>query len=55
MRLVFRLFGRTGVYEQYTIRGFCDPDRDSFNVVLLDGMRLDGNRYATQANNIESD
>jgi iron complex outermembrane recepter protein len=43
-----------GAYEQYTIRGFSDPDRDSFNVVLLDGMRLGGNRYATQTNNIQS-
>jgi hypothetical protein len=33
-----------GAYEQYTIRGFSDPDRDSFNVVLLDGMRMGGNR-----------
>jgi hypothetical protein len=43
-----------GAYEQYTIRGFSDPDRDSFNVVLLDGMRMGGNRYATQTNNIQS-
>ena len=43
-----------GAYEQYTIRGFSDPDRDSFNVVLLDGMRKGGNRYATQTNNLES-
>jgi iron complex outermembrane recepter protein len=43
-----------GAYEQYTVRGFSDPDRDSFNVVLLDGMRMGGNRYATQTNNIQS-
>ncbi len=43
-----------GVYEQYTIRGFFDDDRDGFNVVLLDGMRRVGNRYATQANNVDA-
>src|SRR5688572_29995733 len=43
-----------GVYEQYTIRGFFEPDRDGFNVVLLDGMRRNGNRYATQTNNVEA-
>ena len=43
-----------GAYQQYTIRGFSDPDRDSYNVVLLDGMRMGGNRYATQTNNIQS-
>jgi iron complex outermembrane receptor protein len=43
-----------GVYEQYTIRGFFDADRDGFNVVLLDGMRRNGNRYATQTNNIDA-
>jgi outer membrane receptor for ferric coprogen and ferric-rhodotorulic acid len=43
-----------GVYEQYTIRGFNDADRDGFNVVLLDGMRMGGNRYSTQTNNIQS-
>jgi len=43
-----------GVYEQYTIRGFTDPDRDDFNVVLLDGMRMGGNRYSTQTNNVQS-
>ena len=43
-----------GVYEQYTVRGFFDADRDGFNVVLLDGMRRNGNRYATQTNNIEA-
>jgi TonB-dependent siderophore receptor len=42
-----------GVYEQYTIRGFNDPDRD-VNVVLVDGMRMGGNRYSTQTNNVES-
>ncbi len=29
-------------------------DRDGFNVVLVDGMRMGGNRYGTQTNNIES-
>jgi hypothetical protein len=43
-----------GVYEQYTIRGSFDDDRDGFNVVLLDGMRRGGNRYATQSNNIDA-
>ncbi len=43
-----------GAYEQYTVRGFFDADRDGFNVVLLDGMRRSGNRYATQANNVEA-
>jgi iron complex outermembrane receptor protein len=43
-----------GVYEQYTIRGFFDPDRDGSNVLLVDGMRPGGNRYGTQTNNIQS-
>jgi iron complex outermembrane receptor protein len=43
-----------GVYEQYTVRGFFDADRDGFNVVLLDGMRRGGNRYGTQANNVDA-
>jgi TonB-dependent siderophore receptor len=43
-----------GVYEQYTIRGFNDPDRDGFNAVLVDGLRFGGNRYASQTNNIQS-
>lgn len=43
-----------GAYENYTIRGFHDADRDAFNVVLLDGMRRGGNRYATQTNNIQA-
>ena len=44
-----------GAYEQYTIRGFFDPDMfDDFNVMLVDGMRLGGNRSATQTNNIQS-
>jgi iron complex outermembrane receptor protein len=42
-----------GVYEQYTIRGFFDPDRDDYNTMLLDGMRI-GNRYSTQTGNVES-
>ena len=43
-----------GAYEQYTIRGFFDPDRDAFNVMLVDGMRMGGNRYGTQTNNVQS-
>lgn len=43
-----------GAYEQYTIRGFFDDDRDAFNVMLVDGMRMGGNRYGTQTNNIQS-
>lgn len=43
-----------GAYEQYTIRGFNDPDRDAYNAVLVDGMRFGGNRYSGQTNNIES-
>jgi iron complex outermembrane receptor protein len=43
-----------GVYEQFTIRGFTDRDRDDSNAVLVDGMRFQGNRYATQTNNIQS-
>lgn len=43
-----------GAYEQFTIRGFFDDDRDAFNVMLVDGMRMGGNRYGTQTNNIES-
>jgi TonB-dependent siderophore receptor len=42
-----------GAYEQYTVRGFFDPDRDSYNTLLLDGMRI-GNRYNTQTNNVDS-
>ena len=38
-----------GVYEYYTIRGFNQAD-----VMLVDGMRLEGNRFGTQTNNIES-
>jgi iron complex outermembrane receptor protein len=38
-----------GVYEYYTIRGFNQAD-----VMLMDGMRLEGNRFNTQTNNIES-
>ncbi|MEI9812517.1 MAG: TonB-dependent receptor [Acidobacteriota bacterium] len=38
-----------GVYEYYTIRGFNQAD-----VMLVDGMRLEGNRMNTQTNNIES-
>ena len=43
-----------GAYQQYTIRGFFDPDRDAYNTVLIDGMRLGGNRYGTQTNTIQS-
>jgi len=43
-----------GAYEQFTIRGFTDRDRDDFNAVLVDGMRFQGNRYATQTNNLQS-
>ncbi len=43
-----------GAYEQYTIRGFNDPDRDGNNVMLVDGMRMGGNRYGTQTNNVQS-
>ncbi len=43
-----------GAYEQLMIRGFFEPDRDAFNVTLVDGMRFSGNRYATQTYNIES-
>ena len=43
-----------GVYEQFTVRGFNDPDRDGFNVMLVDGLRMGGNRYGTQTNNIQS-
>lgn len=38
-----------GIYEYYTIRGFNQAD-----VLLVDGMRLEGNRFNTQTNNIES-
>ena len=38
-----------GVYEYYTIRGFNQAD-----LMLVDGMRLEGNRFNTQTNNIES-
>jgi iron complex outermembrane receptor protein len=37
-----------GMYEYYTIRGFNISD-----VVLVDGMRLEGNRINTQLNNVE--
>lgn len=38
-----------GVYEYYTIRGFNQAD-----VMLVDGMKLEGNRYNTQLNNVQS-
>lgn len=37
-----------GMYEYYTVRGFNIAD-----VVLVDGMRLEGNRINTQLNNVE--
>ena len=37
-----------GVYEYYTVRGFFQGD-----VQLVDGMRLEGNRFNTQLNNVE--
>jgi iron complex outermembrane receptor protein len=38
-----------GVYEYYTVRGFNQAD-----VMLVDGMRLEGNRFNTQLNNVQS-
>jgi len=38
-----------GVYEYYTIRGFNQAD-----VMLVDGMKLEGNRFNTQLNNVQS-
>lgn len=46
---------RYGMYEYYTIRGFNNdvgPERFG-NVVLVDGLRLEGNRTSTQLNNVE--
>jgi len=37
-----------GMYEYYTVRGFNISD-----VVLVDGMRLEGNRINTQLNNVD--
>ena len=37
-----------GIYEYYTIRGFNQAD-----VELVDGMRLEGNRFNTQLNSVE--
>jgi iron complex outermembrane receptor protein len=37
-----------GIYEYYTVRGFHQGD-----VLLVDGMRLEGNRFNTQLNNVE--
>jgi iron complex outermembrane receptor protein len=37
-----------GIYEYYTIRGFFGS-----NVMLVDGMRIAGNRINTQLNNVE--
>lgn len=37
-----------GVYEYYTIRGF-----NSMDVQLVDGMRMEGNRFNTQLNNVQ--
>lgn len=46
---------RYGMYEYYTIRGFNnDIGPETFgNVVLVDGLRLEGNRTSTQLNNVE--
>ncbi|WP_213804693.1 TonB-dependent receptor [Granulicella sp. dw_53] len=41
-----------GVYEYYTIRGFSSFD-SQLNVVLSDGMRLEGNRLNTQLNSVD--
>lgn len=41
-------FRSYGMYEYYTIRGF-----NTANVVLVDGMRLEGNRLNSQMNNVE--
>lgn len=38
-----------GVYEYYTIRGFNQAD-----LYMVDGMRLEGNRFNTQLNNVEN-
>ena len=43
-----------GAYENYTVRGFHEPDRDGLNTMLIDGMRFFGNRTATQTNNIQA-
>jgi iron complex outermembrane receptor protein len=37
-----------GAYEYYTIRGFHESD-----VLLVDGLRLEGNRFDTQLNNVQ--
>jgi iron complex outermembrane recepter protein len=42
-----------GVYEYYTIRGFMSSDTP-YDLLLVDGMRLEGNRFNTQLNNVES-
>ena len=46
---------RYGMYEYYTIRGFNNDDGpERFgDVVLVDGLRLEGNRMNTQLNNVE--
>lgn len=46
---------RYGMYEYYTIRGFNnDIGPETFgNVVLVDGLRLEGNRTSTQLNSVE--
>ncbi|OFV98647.1 MAG: hypothetical protein A3H28_10470 [Acidobacteria bacterium RIFCSPLOWO2_02_FULL_61_28] len=41
-----------GMYDYYTIRGFHVGDRGT-DVQLVDGMRLEGNRFSTQLNNVE--
>jgi iron complex outermembrane receptor protein len=42
-----------GAYEYYTIRGFMSSDAP-YDLLLVDGMRLEGNRFNTQLNNVES-
>ena len=42
-----------GAYEYYTIRGFMSSDTP-YDLLLVDGMRLEGNRFNTQLNNVES-
>jgi iron complex outermembrane receptor protein len=44
-------FRAYGMYEYYTIRGFNIPYQSS--VHLVDGMRLEGNRFNTQLTNVE--
>lgn len=43
-----------GAYEYYSIRGTYGSDDTATLVMLVDGMRLEGNRINTQTNNIQS-